>query len=305
MICLFFLNMETKKAEVFAVVVTFNGVRWLDRCLGSLARSTVPVRTIVVDNASDDGTVPLIRRYYPDVILVENETNRGFGWANNVGIRVALERGAEFVYLLNQDAWVEPDVVERLLGLMAGRLNYGILSPMQYDGDGVDLDESFRQLLPADFGAGRLEVYPVEFVMAAHWLVRTEALRETGGFLPLFRHYGEDKNLIHRMNFHGWKAGIAPGPRAFHDRKDRPESGEQRLQICYGRYLSQLADISRRGKRFWPKHFKELLAAVVRADAPVKIRLGYALKAVGRIVPVVYYRYCSRRTKKTDFRWIY
>ncbi|MDR1526528.1 MAG: glycosyltransferase family 2 protein [Dysgonamonadaceae bacterium] len=295
--------METKQDKTLAVVVTCNGVRWLDKCLGSLRNATLPVRTIVVDNASSDDTVCSVREHYPEAVLIENKTNQGFGRANNTGIRIALKKGAEFIYLLNQDAWVEPDVVEQLVRLMESHPDYGILSPMHYAGDGISLDEGFRQILPPGFGAGCSEIVPVEFVMAAHWLVRTAALKETGGFLPLFRHYGEDKNLIHRMIFHGWKTGIASRLKGFHDRKGRPESGEQTLQIQYGRYLAQSADINRPG-RLWPAYFKEFLSAVVRTNAPMKVRLGYVCKAIGRIIPVVRYRYDSRYTDKTNFQWI-
>jgi GT2 family glycosyltransferase len=293
---------ETKPTNLFAVVVTWNGVRWLDNCLGSLGKSTVPIQTIVVDNASSDDTALRVREHYPEVILIENKTNQGFGRANNTGMRIALEKGAEYIYLLNQDAWVEPDVVEQLVRLMENHPDYGILSPMQYAGDGITLDEGFRQLLPPVPGVLLPEIYPVDFVMAAHWLIRTNALQVTGGFLPLFRHYGEDKNLIHRMLFHGWKTGIASRLKGFHDRKNRPETGKQKLQIHYGRYLAQAADINRPG-RCWPEYFREFVSVIVRTNAPANVRLRYAFKAIARIIPVIYYRYGSRHTQ-TNFRWM-
>jgi GT2 family glycosyltransferase len=259
----------------------------------------------VVDNASSDHTVFSIRKDYPEVILIENKVNQGFGQANNTGMRIALEQGARFIYLLNQDAWVEPDVVERLVRLMKVYPEYGILSPMQYAGDGKKLDEGFRQLLFPDLKMNNLslKIYSVDFVMAAHWLIRTAALKETGGFLPLFRHYGEDKNLIHRMTYYGWKTGIAVHLKGFHDRENRPESGEQKLQIQYGRYLAQSVDINRPG-RLWPKYFREFVSVIVRTDAPVNLRMNYLCKAIGRIVPIIRYRYYSRGTEKANFLWI-
>jgi GT2 family glycosyltransferase len=68
----------------------------------------------VVDNNSTDGSVEVIRREFPQVLVIENQSNDGFA-ANNLGIREALSRGAEYVMLLNNDTWVEPDCLRKLM----------------------------------------------------------------------------------------------------------------------------------------------------------------------------------------------
>ncbi|MCB0774675.1 MAG: glycosyltransferase, partial [Flavobacteriales bacterium] len=87
--------------SVFAIIVTYNGAPWVHACLGSLRASTLPVQTIVVDNGSTDGTPDLIGSAFPEVELVRTGKNLGFGAANNVGMRMALDRGAGHVFLLN------------------------------------------------------------------------------------------------------------------------------------------------------------------------------------------------------------
>ena len=78
-------------------------MKWLQNCLEAIKKSTYPVDTIVIDNGSTDSTVLFIKSNYPEVHLVESGKNLGFGQANNVGMRYALEQNADYVYLLNQD----------------------------------------------------------------------------------------------------------------------------------------------------------------------------------------------------------
>ena len=103
--------------KLFVIVVTYKGKQWYDRCFVSLRESTLPVQTIVVDNASNDGTVEYIRAHFPEIHLIESKENLGFGRANNLGMRCALDQGCDYVFLLNQDAWVEPDTFEKMVAI--------------------------------------------------------------------------------------------------------------------------------------------------------------------------------------------
>ncbi len=85
-------------------------------CLASLARVTYPnARIIVVDNGSGDDSVPLIRQHHPEVEVLETGANLGYAGGNNVGIRFALEHGADAILILNNDIVVAPDFLEPLL----------------------------------------------------------------------------------------------------------------------------------------------------------------------------------------------
>ena len=126
--------------KVFVVIVTYKGKQWYDRCFASLRESTIPVQTIVVDNASEDGSVEYIREKYPEVILMENRENLGFGRANNMGMRYALDHDCDYVFLLNQDTWIEPDAIEKLVRVHSEHPEYGILSPLHIAPDGSRLN---------------------------------------------------------------------------------------------------------------------------------------------------------------------
>ena len=117
-------------------MVTFNSIKWIDECLASCEAS----QTIVIDNASTDSTVSHIRKNYPEVTLIENKSNIGFGQANNIGIQKALSEGAEYVFLLNQDAYLGQDCIEKLIEVHQSNPEYGILSPMHLNGNGTNFD---------------------------------------------------------------------------------------------------------------------------------------------------------------------
>src|SRR5687767_5122024 len=91
--------------KIVSIVVTHNGMPWIVQCLSSLIGSSLKSHIIVVDNASTDNCCQVVRNF-PEVELIELEENVGFGTANNVGLRRALELETDYVLLLNQDAWV-------------------------------------------------------------------------------------------------------------------------------------------------------------------------------------------------------
>src|SRR5205085_1485667 len=117
------------------VVVTFNALPWLERCLESVRGH----ETIVVDHGSTDGTVELVRDRFPEAKLVEQE-NRGFGGGNNTGLLAASGR---YVLLLNSDAWAVGDAVERLVAFADEHPDAAIVGPRLRNPDGT-LQRSVR-----------------------------------------------------------------------------------------------------------------------------------------------------------------
>jgi len=223
--------------KILVVIVTYNGLKWLEKCLGSISGADV----LVVDNASSDGSAEFIKANFPDVRLVQNAENKGFTDANNYGFKYALENGYDYVYLMNQDAWLEPDTLPKLIEAAESNPEYAILSPMQMQADLEHPDRLFARLIKNDFSEEG--IYTVRFVMAAHWLVRCSALRKIGLFAPLFPIYGQDDNLCDRAYYNGFKVGIVPNAKAVHDRATRKESKDKIIfRNYYNTTLVRLCD---------------------------------------------------------------
>lgn len=207
---------------LYSIVVTYNGVSWIRKCLSSLVNSSAKNHHIVViDNQSQDDTVSVIKREFPSVQLLEPGENLGFGKANNLGMQLAMENDADFVFLLNQDAWVENNTIESLINECVKYPDYGILAPKQFAADG-SLDSQFEKyyrLSKPDPAA--INIRECKFVNAAGWLMTRSCLRKVGGFSPLYQHYGEDADYCKRMVYYGMKIGIDENTSFIHDRGGR------------------------------------------------------------------------------------
>jgi hypothetical protein len=115
---------------VVVVVLNWNGREDSAECLTSLRAVTYrPVKVLLVDNGSTDGSVEALRREFPGVELVENGRNLGFAEGSNVGIRRALALGAEYVLALNNDTTVEPDVLAKLVETARADASIGVIGP--------------------------------------------------------------------------------------------------------------------------------------------------------------------------------
>jgi len=214
--------------KVYCIIVTYNGMKWVERCLSSIRAGTYPMQVIVVDNLSSDSTVDYIKNHFSEVILIESGANLGFGKANNIGIRRALSEGADYVFLLNQDTWIMPSSIEALVRVHDANKNFGIVSPMHISSDEQSLEYKFKEYIQLPYCEGMVSdlflgslkpVYETQFVNAAAWLVSKNCLETVGGFDPLFPHYGEDVDYIKRAQFFGFKVGITPHSNIFHDSK--------------------------------------------------------------------------------------
>lgn len=208
--------------RILAIVVTFNAMHWIDRCIGSLQASSVKPDIMVVDNCSLDGSDDYIEEHFPGVRLVRNTENKGFGAANNTGLKAALEEGYDYVYLLNQDAWLEEDTLEKMLDAFERTRRYAVLSPIQLNANGK-MDVQFAKKCRKHLHKKDI-VSRVPFVMAAHWMISRKALLSVGGFSPAFDLYGEDDNWIDRAHYFGFEAGVVNAATAIHDRADRDKA---------------------------------------------------------------------------------
>ncbi len=228
---------ENKKVAV--IIVSYNGMQWLQKCIDSLIESDIPLTIYLVDNASTDGTVECIKNNYSDRIkLHESPVNLGFGGANNIAMKQAYLDGFEYFFLLNQDAHVAPHAIRLLVESSLAFPEYDILSPLHYNGDGTSFDYGFdryvkknkdklwyNQIKQGDFSG---PVKKVKFINAAGWFLTRNCIENIGLFNPVFFHYGEDNNYVHRLNFHGLKLGVVSGSFMWHDRIRKPKDSSKK-----------------------------------------------------------------------------
>ena len=235
--------LQIVKMKILVIIVTYNAMQWAERCFDSLRKSTIVPDVFVVDNGSTDETQTYIQHNYPEVKFIQSKENLGFGKANNMGMQYALDNEYDYVYLLNQDAWVMEDTFEKLIEISLRNQEYGVLSPFQMNADMEHIDQRFiRNVMnwksnpdiANDLYNQQLkDVYPVHVIMAAHWFVTRACLLKIGGFSPSFPHYREDDNYAERMHYFGLKLGIVPSLRVVHDRGWREDPISKKLHMMY------------------------------------------------------------------------
>lgn len=221
--------------KIFVIIVTYKGQRWYDKCFGSLRKSTIPLQTIVVDNTPNEEDVTYIKEHFPEVHIIKTEENLGFGRANNLGMRYALDNGCDYVFLLNQDAWIEPDTIEKLINVAEKHEELGIISPIHMNAAHTAINMSIgigahyrNDKLLSDLYVNKMgEVYDTNYVNAAAWLLPRKTLETIGGFCPIIFQYGEDDDYSHRVLYHGYKIGLVPSARIVHDCAVRLENSKE------------------------------------------------------------------------------
>ncbi len=217
--------------EASVVVVTHNALPWIEPCLESVRG----VPTVVVDNASTDGTPDVVRELFLDVQVVEQE-NRGLAAGWNVGIRRTSGR---WVLILNADAWLVGDALAELVAFGDARPDAAVVGPRLSNPDG-SLQRSVRgfptpwrlateyfflrklaprsRLLNAFYAANFAhdEVREAEFLMGACLLVRRAAIDEVGLLDESFFLFSEETDWCRRFVDAGWKVLFFPGAECVH-----------------------------------------------------------------------------------------
>lgn len=251
------------KPDTALIIVTFNAMPWLERCLTSIRESSEPVTVFVVDNASTDQSVSFIQAQFPEVQVIASTKNLGFGKANNIALWQAYQQGYTYFLLLNQDTWLGRFTIQCLV--KAAQLHpFGVISCLHLNATMREYDRFFlhyvKGLSLPDPSDVVLEVtckeittpYTVPFVNAALWLLPRTTLETVGGFNPYFAHYGEDNDYIHRVHFHKLEVGIITNTYVVHDRPQAvlPEKKKKLKQIAEEvHYMNPLQQVSKQQMR--------------------------------------------------------
>ncbi len=218
--------------DLSVFIVTYNSSPLLRSCLDSLRAQTLAgnFEVIVVDNASRDDTIAIIRAEYPEVNLMASETNLGFGNANNKALTLAQGR---YVVLLNPDAQLLPDTLARALQHMEDNADAGMGGGLLQDTQGAWQPSArlFPSLLndsltlsglanryPASRFFGRfdrswadpLTMTPVDWVPGAFAILRRSLVEQIGLFDPRFFLYYEEVDLCRRIYQAGFKVYYWP-----------------------------------------------------------------------------------------------
>ncbi|MFC1510463.1 glycosyltransferase family 2 protein [Candidatus Omnitrophota bacterium] len=214
--------------KISIVVLIYNGMKWIDSCFKSvLSTDYSNFDVIVVDNHSSDEGVQYIKNAFPAVHVIENSKNLGTAIGYNIGIKAALNAGADFVMLLNQDITVSSNWLSELIKVARADENIGILSPIQYDYSGNHIDSGFETILKKteyfdDCKVNKLkDCYETDCVIFASALIKKDVFKAVGFLDEMYFIYYEDLDFCRRAMFKGYKLVLVSHCRVNHNHSAR------------------------------------------------------------------------------------
>jgi GT2 family glycosyltransferase len=225
--------MLDKKPKVFVIVLNYNGKETIQACLNSVFQSDYPnFEVVVADNDSKDGSLELARNLFSKAHFIKNQTNIGFARGNNVAIRFALEKMADYIFLLNNDAAIETSTLSNLIKISETKKDIGIFSPVIYSGNkiwfsGGDINW-MKMKNEHRTKMTRKEISICEYVTGCAMLIKKEVFKNTGLFDEDYFLYYEDADFCLRGRFNGFKSAVVKSAKVRHDEKSN-ENMEQKV----------------------------------------------------------------------------
>lgn len=229
--------------RVAIVVLNFNGLEDTIRCLASLRPLADQGHDVIlVDNGSTVDPGPAAADALPGVVYLRNAANLGYAGGNNAGIRLALERGAEFLLILNNDTIVAPSLVDELVAALAEDPSIGVAGPWInfMDEPAVAMSGGMRfnhgpgtefftwVVIPPQ--PGRSSVTPVDIANGCCMIIKAEVLRQVGFFDEQFFIVHEESDLCLRAKRAGWGVVVLGRTLVWHKGSSAFERSGRRLQ---------------------------------------------------------------------------
>ena len=306
----------TDRVDIAVVIVGINSCDYLQRCVESLARvewKGYSYRIVYIDNASADGSVELMRSRYPDIIVIANDSNRGFCAACNQGVEATNSR---YIYLLNNDTITCPDSVVLLADFLEENPDVAaagnrLLNPDMSDqwsarrfptwlsaitgrnswlGRIFPDSELVQSSLYKDQISGR-DPFPVDWIPGSCTLVRRNAYEQVNG-LPETMHYWSDAVFCHRLRKAGWEIYLVPKAKLIHF-EGKGTGGKTTTVRCW-----LIRDFHRGAYRFYCEYYRLRLWNPIRWVAGLGLSLRAGLLIVGNYIYSGFARTDQRRNEQ-------
>ncbi len=221
---------------VYVLLLNWNNWRDTNECLSSLTQLNYDDwKVIVIDNGSTDNSVSRIRNRFPEVDIMELGENLGYAKGNNAGIRVALERGADYVWLLNNDTTVEAHALRALVERAESDPKIGAVGSAIYSASEPSRLQTWGGgrvnfwLGRAVKFADRVAEERLQYLTGASLFLRRQVVESLGLLDEEFFMYWEDADYCFRMRRSGWHLAVAEGSRVWH--KEQGTIGRKSVSI--------------------------------------------------------------------------
>nr|WP_238530435.1 glycosyltransferase family 2 protein [Oscillochloris trichoides] len=292
--------------QVAVVIVSYNTMGLLRRCLATLADCRLPLRVIVVDNCSPDGSAGMVRAEFPQVELIALDANVGFARGTNVGLAALDLRGpaAPYVLLLNPDTEVRPGAIEALVAFLDAHPRVGLVGPRLLNPDGSLQAAAFRfptlmmtaldLFPPGEVLPGRLynswwhgrypqeggsAPFPIDHPLGACMLVRPAVINQVGGLDDAYFMYSEEIDWCWRIRGAGWAIWQVPQAEVVHVGGAATRQFRWKMLVALYRSRAQFVD---RHATPWQRRAHRLVVRVGMLRAVLRSWRGFAQGRISR-----------------------
>lgn len=218
--------------KVFCIILNWDGKRYLKSCLDSVFASSYKNLTVVlVDNFSKDGSSEFVKKNYKKAVLIQNRSNLGWTGGNNKGIRYALKKNADFIFILNNDTMVDKKCIEELVKEIVKKDDIGIVGPKIY------LNTNGKKTKRISFAGGKFtsnryfgvhignnkidngaydKVQKTEFITGAAIMIKSEVFKKIGLFDDKYFIYYDEADFCMRAKRQDYEILYVPSAYVYH-----------------------------------------------------------------------------------------
>lgn len=214
-------QVKSKDPLVYIIVLNYNGLKWLRKCIPSLLKTNYPnYKILVVDNNSSDMSVEYLKDNYPNVEILKINKNLGYAGGNNKGFRHAYRQGAEYMAVINNDVEVDPDWLRKLVKVGEDNFATGAIGPLILSGDKKYIQgpmQGFNKPTYLKYSQNeKLKVKQVGKLVGCAILFKRKVLEKVGLFDRTYFCYQEEFDWCQRARFHGFDLYYVPESKIYH-----------------------------------------------------------------------------------------
>ncbi|MBF2067327.1 MAG: glycosyltransferase family 2 protein [Calothrix sp. C42_A2020_038] len=220
---------QSTEPKVSIIILNWNGKQDTSECLKSVQEIEYSnYEAVVVDNGSHDGSVEYFKNHFPEVTVVENNANLGYAEGNNRGIAYAMSKGSDYIFLLNNDAIVDPYILKNFLQVASSRPEAGVFGAKIYHhkepkkiwfAGGAWISETAQT---SHVGSNQIddeqwnEIRPIDYACGCAILIKSEVIKKIGALEAKYFLTWEETDFCYKARRAGFECLFVPSAHVWH-----------------------------------------------------------------------------------------